>query len=59
MHDGSNCQQLILFPKQLAWHELPKNIRDRTIDLVTTLCVEIVTESPSGIQEHDDERAED
>ena len=59
MRDGTKCEQLILFRKQLAWQELPGETRDRTVDLVTTLCVEIVTELTSTIQEQDDESAED
>ncbi len=59
MRDGTKCEQLILFRKQLAWQELPGETRDRTVDLVTTLCVEIVTELPPTIQEQDDESAED
>jgi len=49
MRDGTKCEQLILFRKQLAWHELPGETRDRTIDLVATLCVEIVTELPLSL----------
>jgi len=59
MHDGPYYEQLTLFPKQLAWHELPKHIRARTVDLVTILCVEIVTASSSTTQEQDDEPTED
>lgn len=59
MHDRLYYEQLSLFPKQLAWHEVPKHIRARTVDLITTLCVEIVTASPSPTQEHDDEPTED
>jgi len=57
MNDGTNCEQLMLFRKRLAWQELPRGIRDSTIDLVTTLCVEIAMELV--IQEQDNESDED
>ena len=59
MHDGTKCKQSILFRKRLAWQELPRETRDRTIDLVTSLCIEIVTEQPPATQEQDNEPAED
>ncbi len=55
MHDGKNGEQLTLFRKRLAWQELPREIRDQTIDLIITLCVEIVMELSPVIQEQDDE----
>ncbi len=57
MRDGTNDEQLILFRSRLAWQELPKGIRDQTIDLITTLCVAIVMEAPPLLQEQDDESA--
>ena len=57
INDGTNCEQLMLFRKRLAWQELPRGIRDSTIDLVTTLCVEIAMELV--IQEQDNESDED
>ena len=59
MHDGTKCEQLTLFRKRLAWQELPGETRDRTIDLVTSLCIEIVTEQPPVTQEQDNEPAGD
>ena len=57
MRDGTNGEQLILFRNRVAWQELPREIRDQTIDLITTLCVAIVMEAPPLIQEQDDESA--
>lgn len=59
MRDGTKHEQLTLFRKQLAWQELPRETRDRIINLVTILCVELVTEIPLAIQEQDDESVED
>ena len=51
MNEGTTREQLILFGKQLAWQELPREVREKTIDLIARLCLEIVMQSLPEIQE--------
>lgn len=59
MNDTATREQLILFSKQTAWQELPKEVREKTIDLVASLCLEIVMQAPPPIQEDNRELSQD
>ena len=59
MYEGVPQKQLMLFHKQLTWRELPEEVRQRTIDLAATMCVEIVTEQSTQTQEEAHESSQD
>ncbi len=60
MHAGTICErQRTLFSKGLAWQELPREVCEEAISMFATLCVEIMMEIPSAIQEQDHESSSD
>lgn len=60
MHDATIREhQRKLFRKGLAWQELPQDVREEAVSVFATLCVELISESPSAIQEQDHESSSD
>ena len=51
-------EQLNLFHKHLTWKELPKAVRERTVECFANLCVAVLTETPST-KEQDHESSTD
>jgi hypothetical protein len=53
-------RQWYLFEKRLGWHEFPEDIREQVIQLLATMCVEIVDElqPQTELKEQHDERTE-
>ena len=59
MSDATPEKQLTLFPTQLTWQELPKEIRKKTIELIAAMYVDIVVEASTPLQEQSYERSKD
>ncbi|MFZ5828882.1 MAG: hypothetical protein ACOY3P_02295 [Planctomycetota bacterium] len=47
--------QTYLFQTQLAWQELPREVRQQVSELLAIMCIEIVEELQSPSQETNDE----
>ena len=59
MSDATSEKQLTLFPKQLTWQELPKDVREKAIEFIAALYVQVVAETSTPLQEQRHERTED
>lgn len=51
-HNLFPAHQRRLFPKQLDWHEFPRDVRQRVCDLLAAMCVEIIDHHPLKTEEH-------
>ncbi len=57
---GFRERQLTLFGKGWTWQELPRDVRRDVINVLATLCVELVLENPTHEhQESDHESSRD
>jgi hypothetical protein len=46
-------EKLPLLQPWLNWAQLPESVRERALDVLTTLCLEIVSQQPVALEPND------